>query len=60
MDGGGTVISYVPGLEGPAGLPLITDELLRRGWPDDDIRQVLGGAFHGLFTRELGVPSPQA
>jgi membrane dipeptidase len=58
MDGGGTVISFVPGLEGPAGLPLITDELLRRGWPDDDIRQVLGGAFHGLFTRELGVPRP--
>jgi membrane dipeptidase len=57
MDGGGTVISYVPGLEGPAGLPLITDELLRRGWPDDDIRQVLGGAFHSLFVRELGLPS---
>ena len=57
MDGGGTVISYVPGLEGPDGLPLITDELLRRGWSDDDIRQVLGGAFHELFIRELGLPS---
>ncbi len=59
MDGGGTVISYVPGLEGPGGLPLITDELLRRGWPDDDIRQVLGGAFHALFVRELGLPCPR-
>jgi membrane dipeptidase len=59
MDGGGTVIAYVPGLEGPAGLPLITDELLRRGWPDDDIRQVLGGAFHDLFSRELGLPAAQ-
>ncbi len=59
MDGGGTVISYVPGLEGPDGLPLITDELLRRGWSDGDIRQVLGGAFHDLFVRELGIPCPR-
>jgi membrane dipeptidase len=59
MDGGGAMISYVPGLEGPAGLPLITDELLRRGWSEDDIRQVLGGGFHELFRRELGVPAPQ-
>lgn len=58
MDGGGTVISYVPGLEGPDGLPLITDELLRRGWPDDDIRQVIGGSFRDLFVRELGLPRP--
>jgi membrane dipeptidase len=54
MDGGGTVISYVPGLEGPAGLPLITDELLRRDWPEDRIRQVLGGSFRHLFVRDLG------
>jgi membrane dipeptidase len=59
MDGGDTMISYVPGLESPAGLPLITDELLRRGWPHDDIRQVLGGAFHALFVRELGLPGPR-
>ncbi len=59
MDGGGTVISYVPGLEGPDGLPLITDELLRRGWSDGDVRQVLGGAFHDVFIRELGLPSPR-
>jgi membrane dipeptidase len=57
MDGGGTVITYVPGLEGPAGLPLVTEELLHRGWTEDDIRQVLGGAFHALFSRELGVPA---
>ncbi|MFI5287726.1 MAG: dipeptidase [Candidatus Dormibacteria bacterium] len=59
MDGGGTVIAYVPGLEGPAGLPLITAELLRRGWSDDNVRKVLGGAFHDLFGRELGVPAAQ-
>ena len=54
---GVTEITYVPGLEGPAGLPLITDELLRRGWPENDIRQVLGASFHQLFSRELGVPA---
>jgi membrane dipeptidase len=54
---GVTEITYIPGLEGPTGLPLITDELLRRGWPHDDIRQVLGGSFHELFRRELGVPA---
>jgi membrane dipeptidase len=56
---GVTEITYVAGLEGPAGLPLITDELLRRGWAEDDIRQVLGLSFHRLFTRELGVPTAQ-
>jgi membrane dipeptidase len=46
---------YIPGLEGPAGLPRITEELQRRGWPDHDIRQVLGLSFHHLFLDELGV-----
>jgi membrane dipeptidase len=59
MDGGETVIMYIPGLEGPAGLPLITDELLHRGWPEDDIRQVLGAGFRDVFTRELGIPAAQ-
>jgi membrane dipeptidase len=49
--------SWVAGLGGPAGLPLITDELLRRGWSDVDLRTVLGGGFHDLFRRELGVPA---
>lgn len=49
--------SWVAGLEGPAGLPLITQELLRRGWADSDLRAVLGGGFHDLFLRELGVPA---
>lgn len=48
--------AVVPGLEGPAGLPLITDELLRRGWAEGDIRDVLGANDHRLFKRELGVP----
>jgi membrane dipeptidase len=47
---------YVPGLEGPAGLPLVTQELLRRGWPEPDVRAVLGGNDVRLFRAELGVP----
>ncbi len=55
--GGGDVVTYVPGLEGPAGLPLITEELVHRGWPEADIREVLGSGFHHVFTHELGVPA---
>ena len=47
---------YVPGLEGPSGLPLVTDELLLRGWREDDVRAVLGGNDLRLFRAELGVP----
>ncbi|WP_295035644.1 MULTISPECIES: dipeptidase [unclassified Microbacterium] len=47
---------YLPGLEGPRGLPLLTDALLRRGWPEADILGVLGGNVQRLFRRELGVP----
>ncbi len=46
----------VPGLEGPAGLPLVTEELVRRGWAESDIRAVLGGNDLRLFRSELGVP----
>lgn len=46
----------VPGLEGPRGLPLVTAELVRRGWSETDIRAVLGGNDLRLFRAELGVP----
>lgn len=59
IDGGEFMVTYVPGLEGPAGLPLITEELLHRGWPEEDIRQVLGAGFHDVFARELGIPAAQ-
>lgn len=49
----------VPGLEGPAGLPLITEELVRRGWSEPDIRAVLGGNDMRLFRNELGRPLAQ-
>jgi membrane dipeptidase len=50
---------YVPGLEGPSGLPLVTEELVRRGWSEQDVRAVLGGNDLRLFRDELGVPLAQ-
>ncbi|SES26066.1 membrane dipeptidase [Lentzea xinjiangensis] len=44
---------FLPGLEGPAGLPLVTEALRRRGWPDDDIALVLGQNVLDLFRSEL-------
>lgn len=34
---------FPDGLDGPADLPKITVELVRRGYSDDDIRKILGG-----------------
>lgn len=44
---------YLPGLEGPAGLPLVTEALRKRGWPDGDIALVLGQNVLDLFRSEL-------
>jgi membrane dipeptidase len=48
---------YIPGLEGPSGLPLVTEALQARGWPEEDIRAVLGENVRRLFRSELGVPA---
>lgn len=45
---------YIPELEGPAGLPLITEALLRRGWGEGAIRSVLGENVQRLLRAELG------
>jgi len=50
-------ITYLPGLEGPSGLPLVTEALLGRGWADADVRAVLGGNVLRLFDAELGRPA---
>lgn len=47
---------YLPGLEGPEGLPLVTSALLRRGWAERDVLGVLGGNVARLFRAELGRP----
>lgn len=51
----GVQIRYLDGLEGPAGLPLLTRGLLERGWTAVDVRRVLGGNVRRLFDAELGV-----
>jgi membrane dipeptidase len=43
----------IPGLDGPAGLPLVTEEMLRRGWPERDIVKVLGDNWLRVFRSAL-------
>jgi len=43
----------IEGLDGPAGLPLVTGEMLRRGWPEADIRKVLGDNWLRVFRSAL-------
>ena len=47
----------IPGLDGPAGLPLVTAILAGRGWPEADIRKVLGENWLRVLRAELGVPA---
>ncbi|WP_433234705.1 dipeptidase [Actinomadura nitritigenes] len=47
------VMATLPGLAGPSGLPLLTDELLARGLPEPDIRKILGGNLRRLLTTHL-------
>jgi membrane dipeptidase len=43
---------YVPGLEGPAGMPLVTEALLRRGLPEATIRKILGANLIRVLSKE--------
>jgi membrane dipeptidase len=43
----------VPGLAGPAGLPLITEALLRRGFSQSLTEKVMGGNLLRLLTRTV-------
>lgn len=49
------VDAVIPGLDGPRGLPLVTEALEKHGFSPDEIRQVLGGNVLRLFRAELGV-----
>jgi membrane dipeptidase len=55
-EAGVPVDAYIEGLEGPAGLPLVTQGLLERGWPESDVRAVLGANVQRFFADELGRP----
>ncbi|TCC59746.1 membrane dipeptidase [Kribbella pittospori] len=43
---------FVPGLEGPAGMPLVTDALQRRGLSEATIRKVLGQNLMRVLSSE--------
>ncbi|AQZ60177.1 peptidase M19, renal dipeptidase [[Actinomadura] parvosata subsp. kistnae] len=43
----------IPGLEGPAGLPMVTEGLLARGLPEKDVMQIIGGNVHRFFGQLL-------
>jgi len=45
---------YPQGLRSMAGLPQITEALVRRGFGDDDVRKILGGNFLRLFSTVWG------
>jgi membrane dipeptidase len=47
----------IPGLDGPAGLPLVTAALVERGWSEPDIRKVLGENWLRVFRSDLGRPA---
>jgi membrane dipeptidase len=51
VSGAGVDEAYIPGLEGPAGLPLLTEALLRRGWSEPDVRAVLGENLRTFLAR---------
>ncbi|MFI9590038.1 dipeptidase [Nonomuraea sp. NPDC052265] len=43
----------VPGLEGPAGLPMVTEGLLARGLPEKDVTKIIGGNVHRFLGERL-------
>lgn len=51
-------LASIPGLDGPAGMPLVTEQLLKRGLDEESIRKILGGNVTRLFRAELGRPAP--
>ncbi|MFH8574068.1 dipeptidase [Streptomyces sp. NPDC017993] len=44
----------LPGLDGPAELPALTEAMLKRGLEENDIRAVVGGNVQRLFRAQLG------
>ncbi|MGN9841770.1 dipeptidase [Nonomuraea sp. H19] len=43
----------IPGLEGPSGLPTVTEGLLGRGLPEKDVMKIIGGNVHRFFGELL-------
>ena len=55
MEGMDVMLS-IPGLDGPTGLPMVTEALLARGMAEDEVRKVLGGNALRLLRSQIGVP----
>lgn len=51
------VRAAIPGIDGPRGMPLVTEALVARGLPEDDILKIAGGNVHRLFQKALGRPA---
>ncbi|GAA0442203.1 peptidase [Acrocarpospora corrugata] len=49
------VLAAIPDLDGPLGLPLVTEALAKHGFAEEEIRKIVGGNLHRLFQAELGV-----
>ncbi len=49
------VDAVIPDLDGPRGLPLVTEALEKHGFSPDEIRLILGDNVLRLFRAELGV-----
>lgn len=46
-------IATIPGLEGPAGMPLVADEMHARGWPESDVMSTCLDNVLNFFDHEL-------
>ncbi|NRQ39677.1 membrane dipeptidase [Nonomuraea sp. NN258] len=45
--------SAIPGLEGPSGLPMVTEGLLARGLQEKDVIKIIGGNVHRFLGERL-------
>lgn len=50
---------FPAGLEDVSGFPALTLELLRRGWPDEDVRKLLGGNALRVMERAEAVAAAE-
>ncbi|MER6946210.1 dipeptidase [Nonomuraea sp. NPDC000554] len=46
-------MAAIPGLEGPSGLPMVTEGLLARGLPEKDVMKIIGGNVHRFLGERL-------
>ncbi|MEW9533398.1 dipeptidase [Microbispora sp. NPDC049125] len=52
------VMAAIPGLDGPRGLPLVTEALLKRGFSEEETVKIIGSNVMRLLRAGLGRPQP--